>query len=402
MHIALVLTQSLESPSGLGRYWPVARELVKANHRVSLIAPHHDWSPSVPSHTVIEGVDVWCTGQMHVRKVGSHKEYFSPVQLLRISLLGAIKTARLIQQVRPDVIHLGKPQPINGLAARWVLARHRRWPLFVDCDDYEAASNRTSGAWQRRILAYFEDSLPRQAHAVTVNTRFLQQRVQQLGVPANRIVWIPNGVDRQRFAGAAQIDRAGEWPGAIGHQRRVLYLGSLELISHPIDLLLEAFEYVHQREPKAVLLIAGGGADFDRLHAQIEAHRQAAYVRLAGRVPTEAAASYYQAAHVTVDPVRDDLTAQARSPLKVVESLAMGTPAVTGDVGDRRWLLEPDRAGVLVKPGDARALADGLLEVLGNEPLRQELQASAKIAREKFWWDKLINDWLQVYDTPAG
>jgi glycosyltransferase involved in cell wall biosynthesis len=398
MHIALVLTQSLESPSGLGRYWPVARELVKAGQRVSLIAPHHDWSPTMPRHTVQDGVDVWCTGQMHVRKVGSRKEYFSPLQLLRVSLQGAINTARLIRNVRPDVIHLGKPQPINGLAARWVLALHRDWPLFVDCDDHEAASNRTSGAWQRRILAYFEDSLPRRARAVTVNTRFTQQRVQELGVPARRIVWVPNGVDRARFGEVVQTDRAGEWPGDKLDQRRVLYLGSLELISHPIDLLLEAFRQVHQSGPKSSLLIVGGGADFDRLQAQIEACGQTAYVRLAGRVPPETAATYYQAAHVTVDPVRDDVTARARSPLKVVESLAVGTPVVAGDVGDRRWLLETHEAGLVVKADEAAALADGLLAVLGDEPLRQHLQAGALRAREKFWWDRLINDWLEVYE----
>jgi glycosyltransferase involved in cell wall biosynthesis len=225
----------------------------------------------------------------------------------------------------------------------------------------------------------------------------MQQRVQGLGVPASRIVWVPNGVDRARFTGAIQTDRAEEWPGDKTDQRRVLYLGSLELVSHPIELLLEAFRRVHALEPKASLLIVGGGADFDRLQALIETYEQTAYVRLAGRVPPEEAAAYYQAAHVTVDPVRDDVTAQARSPLKIVESLAVGTPVVTGDVGDRRWLLETHEAGLVVKTDQIAALADGLLAVLDNESLRQHLQKGALRAREEFWWDRLVKDWLKVY-----
>jgi glycosyltransferase involved in cell wall biosynthesis len=121
MHIALVLTQSLESPSGLGRYWPVARELVKLGYRVSIIAPHHNFNSSIPLYEVRDGVEIWISGQMHVRKVGSRKEYFSPARLIQFSLRTAYHTARLIRKIKPDAIHLGKPQPINGAAARWVL-----------------------------------------------------------------------------------------------------------------------------------------------------------------------------------------------------------------------------------------------------------------------------------------
>ena len=397
MHIALVLTQSLESPSGLGRYWPVARELAKLGYHVSVLAPHHDWTPAVPHHSVCDGVEVWCTGQMHVRKIGSRKEYFSPVQLLRVSLQGATNTARLIRHVQPDVVHLGKPQPINGLAARWTMLFNRRLPLFVDCDDLEAESNRVSGAWQRRTLAYFENSLPRRARGVTVNTRFMQQRLEGLGVAAHKIVYVPNGIDRKRFAGEALISRADKWPGDSAVSLRILYLGSVELVSHPIDLLLDAMALVHQAEPRASLLIVGGGADLDKLRTRVSERRQSEYVCFLERVPPHETAAYYHAAHVTVDPVYDDRTAQARSPLKIVESLGSGTPVVTGDVGDRRWLLEAGAAGILVRPGDPHALAEGLLKVLHDSDLRRCLQLGALQARQHFWWDALVKDWLKVY-----
>ncbi|HET7377571.1 MAG TPA: glycosyltransferase, partial [Anaerolineae bacterium] len=283
MHIAFVLTQSLESPSGLGRYWPIARELVRLGYRVSIIAPHHNFNSSVPLYEVRDGVEIWISGQMHVRKVGSHKEYFSPIQLIQLSLRTAYQTARLIRKIRPDAIHLGKPQPINGAAVRWVLAFNRKLTLYVDCDDYEAESNRTSGKWQRWILAYFEDSLPRLARSVSVNTRFLANRVEGLGVAKQRIHWIPNGVDRARFQKPPQTDRAAEWPGEITtRNKRVLYIGSLDLINHPVDLLLDAFAEVHQAEPLASLLIVGGGNDFDRLQTYARNKGLDSCVRFAG------------------------------------------------------------------------------------------------------------------------
>jgi len=43
MKIAFLMTQSLDSPSGLGRYGPIARELDHLGHTVEIIALHHDW-----------------------------------------------------------------------------------------------------------------------------------------------------------------------------------------------------------------------------------------------------------------------------------------------------------------------------------------------------------------------
>ena len=396
MHIALVLTQSLESPSGLGRYWPLARELVKTGQHVSLIAPHHNWSPTMPVHTVIDDVDVWCTGQMHVRKVDSHKEYFSPVQLLRISLQGAINTARLIRHVRPDVIHLGKPQPINALAVKF---GRRGQPVFCDCDDYEAQTNRFSSEWQRRVVTHFEDGVVKYAAGLTVNTRFTFERYVALGFPPQLIKYVPNGVERARFARVTNADQLRKkWQ--IDESDPVIgYVGTIGLLSHPVDLLLAAFAQVVRVVPNARLLLVGGGEDFDRvqdLARQLSIDR---YTLFTGRVAPDEVPDYFALATVTVDPVRDDLVARARSPLKVLESLALGVAVVTGDVGDRREVLRDGQLGMLVKPGDSDALATGLLTLLQQPNQRAAMARAALAQRERWYWDQLVGNFAQVYEV---
>ncbi len=64
--IVFVLTQSLDSPSGLGRYGPLARELAQRGHEIELLALHPDWtSLSNPKYTD-NGVKVHYVSQMHV------------------------------------------------------------------------------------------------------------------------------------------------------------------------------------------------------------------------------------------------------------------------------------------------------------------------------------------------
>jgi glycosyltransferase involved in cell wall biosynthesis len=398
LRIMFLLTQSLESPSGLGRYWPLSKELGRLGHEVTILALHHDYQATHGQQLLGNGVRVRYVGQMHVRKTGSTKTYFGSGRLLQVAAIATWQLAKAALASQVDLYHLGKPHPMNGVAVLLpALLRRRR--VYLDCDDYEAASNYFNHGWQRAGVAHFENQLPRISTGITANTRFTVARLVGSGYPAQRIVYVPNGADRERFADidSYAVD-ALRRQLKLGGQKVVLYVGSLSLTNHPVELLMEAFGLVHGVEPDAVLVIVGGGADYTRLQMQADAAGLAGAVRFVGHVSSEKAPAYYVLADVSVDPVRDDIIAKSRSPLKLVESLAAGTPVVTGDVGDRGELLSGG-GGLLVSPGSAPALADGLLEVLRNPWLRNRLRAEALDVRQRFFWDHLVHDFARVYDA---
>ncbi len=394
MKIAFVIPQSLESPSGLGRFGPLARELALRGHAVTVLALHHDWRHASPKRYEDQHVTVVYVGQMHVRKAGPRKLYYGPGRLLAISLISAIRLAVALWQSDADVIQLCKPQPISALAAR--LGRRGR-PIFCDCDDYEAATNRFSGEWQRRIVRHFEDGVISYARGLTVNTRFTRNRYIALGYPSQRIIYVPNGVERRRFeAPFDQVALRRRWALDAGTPV-IVYVGTMSTLSHGVDLLLEAFALIARRRSDAKLLLVGGGEDFDNLAAMADRLGVAHQTIFAGRQPPEEIPAILSLATVSVDPVRDDVIAAARSPLKVVESLAAGTPVVTGDVGDRREMLADGAAGILVKPGDRTALAEGLLAVLDDPTRRANMSLAAQARRENWYWDRLVEDFVRVY-----
>jgi len=392
-----LLTNSLEDPAGLGRYFPLAKELARLGHEVSILALHPDLSSVSQRRLQVSGVKVHYVGQMHVRKVGSQKTYFSPTGLARVALASSLRMGFRTLLTEADVIHLGKPQPINGVAALGTkFLRGKR--LYLDCDDYEAESNRFSGRWQKAMVALFEDNLPRFASGMTVNTRFTQERNIALGFSAERIVYVPNGVDRDRFA---NVD-----PQKVQHLRRelgldskkvVAYVGSMSLVNHPVDLLLEAFAIVRRRYDDAVLVLAGGGQDYDFLRRHAEELGLEETAIFVGRVKPEAVPYYLAMADVSADPVYDNVVARARCPLKLFESMAVGTPVVTGNVGDRRNILGDGQAGMLVKAGDAQALAEGVLAVLEDSNLAHAMEEAALRLREKYYWDVLVQEFVKVY-----
>lgn len=397
LHITFLLTQSLNSPSGLGRYWPISKELARLGHQVSILALHHDFQTVERRRYFQEGVEIRYVGQMHVLKKGRHKLHFGQARLIWVSALATWNLTRAALQISADVYHVGKPHPMNGIAG-WLAARLHNVPLVVDCDDYEAGSNRYSGRWQRPVVRWFEDWLPGQAAAVTVNTRFLEDRYAGMRNRIRKVVRVTNGVDHDRFGPVRQAEIQAlrqEW--RLTGKPVVAYVGTMSLISHPIDLLINAFVETRKAIPGALLLLVGSGDDYPFLTALVSKVGLEDSVRFVGPVEPHQVPAYLAVADVSVDPVHDDLNARARSPLKVFESLAVGTPVVTGDVGDRREILQGGAAGELVEPGQAAALAEGIIKVLTDHQLRYEMEQNALEIIKRYYWDTLVEDFLKAY-----
>jgi glycosyltransferase involved in cell wall biosynthesis len=396
LHITFLLNQGLAGAGFIGRYFPLAKELVKLGHQVRLLAPHPAFSSVTQPHFWRDGVEVYYVGQMHVRKVGSRKTYMSQRELLKVVATTTWRMFRFAAKLPTDVYQICKAQPINGLAAVLAHCFHLRRPIFVDSDDYETEFSHYSATWQRYVVNGFEKALPRLARGVTAQTRFNVERNISYGVPAHRVLYVPNGVDRERFAEVDESDvRLLRTELGLDACKVVVYVGNLSLATHPVDLLLEAFAQVCQQERGVRLLIVGGGKDYDAVRAQVVKDGLSDGVRFTGRICPERVPAFYRLADVSVEPVRDDVVARARSPIKVFESMAVGTPVVAGDVGDRRKLLGD--AGMLVPAGDSDALAQGLLAVLQDNGARQQMAKAALVRRERYYWDVLVHDFVKVY-----
>jgi glycosyltransferase involved in cell wall biosynthesis len=108
-----------------------------------------------------------------------------------------------------------------------------------------------------------------------------------------------------------------------------------------------------------------------------------------GRIPAAEVPLYYRLADVLVDPVIDNEVGRTRLPLKLFESWACQVPFVTGDVGDRRIVIGDPPAGLLAVPGDARSLADAVLQVLTIPGLADTLRQEGSRRAVDYDWDRL-------------
>ncbi len=395
MRIVFLATSSLDDPSPRGRWLPVAQQLALRGHRPQLLMLHPTYDRLVRREAVIGGVLTRYVAQMHVYGPPGARRYYRPLALLAVAMRGALSLAAAALAARPDVVHICKPQPISGLAG--LIAAGRGAQLYLDCDDYEAGANRFGAAWQRRGVTLWEDHLPRLARAVSVNTRFLARRVEAGGVPPRRVCYVPNGVVAQRLVRHDARQRAALRAGlGLGDAPTAAYVGAMSTVAHGTALLLDAFAQLLRQLPRARLLMVGDGDDRSALQRRAADLGLADAIVWTGRVAPAAARALLECADVSVDPVEDTPGAAARSPLKIVESMALGVPVVTGDVGDRGEMLG-QTAGITVLPGDAAALALGLAAVLSDPQRRAALTAGAELRAEHYTWERLIGGWENQY-----
>jgi glycosyltransferase involved in cell wall biosynthesis len=166
---------------------------------------------------------------------------------------------------------------------------------------------------------------------------------------------IPHGVDLRRFS---------PQPVPFPYPLRLLAVGRLVEKKGFATLLTACRHLLFPFE----LQIIGDGPSHDRLAALVRTNGFADQVTLCGGKTHNELPVAYANAHVIVVPsVEDQAGDRDGLPNVVLEALASGRPVVGSDVGAIATAVAHEKTGLLVPPGDDRALA-AALNLLASRP----------------------------------
>jgi glycosyltransferase involved in cell wall biosynthesis len=282
----------------------------------------------------------------------------------------------------------------------------------LDTDDWEQAWNPVAGypSWQRLLFTWQEGWGLRHADAVTVASLRLKQLAAEVGIPHERIFYVPNGI---RPAITPVLDRAASPADHIDRERKDNNIRArYNLGQHPVILLYTRFaEFQLSRlkeiisrlvvqVPRARWLVVGQGfaGEEETLADQLREMRLDEYAVFAGWVPTQEVPRYFAAADVAAFPFDDTPINQARCSVKLTDLLAAGLPVVTDAVGQNKSYIVDGETGILVPPGDTSAFAAALACLLSDEPLRRRLGAAAQRRMlQHFTWPDLVGPVEEAY-----
>ncbi len=248
-----------------------------------------------------------------------------------------------------------------------------------------------------KILArHLEQKIWNETDRLLVVSTELKQLALRMGVPAERIVVLPNGVDPARFLAVADAGR--EWPAqrsgsrlcgaAVRAQWRLTdkcvigFVGSLKSW-HGTETLVQAFE---QMPAYTHLLIVGDGPQREALEQHVRTHNLGAQVTFTGKVPYDDIPACIDAMDITVAPYTPNENFYF-SPIKIYEYMMMAKPVVAGAIGQVAEIVRPGENGLLYEPGNVAALRQALLQLVADRPRREQMgrAGQAWVQRERTW-----------------
>lgn len=227
-------------------------------------------------------------------------------------------------------------------------------------------------------------------YAVSEHTARHLHRLVGTGGPPIRL--LRNGVDLHTFrpdVDGTPIRRRhgfGDDPVVVCVGRLVRRKGQ--------DALVAAWPRVRERVPDARLLIVGGGPLHDDL-VRAAADQPVGAVTLAGRVPWDELAAHHAAADVFAHPNRTRLAGLDAEGFGVIflEAQAVARPVIAGDSGGSPEAVVPGETGLVVDGDDTEAIADVVVELLGD---RDRAAAMGRRGREfverHHDWDRIATD----------
>jgi glycosyltransferase involved in cell wall biosynthesis len=298
--------------------------------------------------------------------------------------LGVVRALRrLIRSWTPDVVlaHGGEPLKYSYLADR----RGRRSLVYRRIGSVHPRT--TFGARK----AFYGAMMRGSARVVALADAIRAETVDTFGVAQERILTIPNGVDIERIRPRRAPYQTRRLLDAPERARVVASVGALTWEKDPLAQLDVAARVLEAIDEPAVFLLIGDGPLRDRAAEAVKRRRLERNVLVLGQrsdVPDLLVAS-------------DLLLVTSRTegmPAAVIEAGMLGVPAVAYHVGGMAEVLRDGSTGLLVPPGDAEALASGIVGLLRNDEGRRRMGGAARIwCRSRFDIREVAPRYLRMY-----
>jgi glycosyltransferase involved in cell wall biosynthesis len=364
-----------DSP-GSTRHYDLARELVERGHQVSIFASSFGHRIRQEERLTkkqnyrreeINGVEfIWVRTTPYYRG----NDWRRVVNMLSYGRRVAALGRRL--EEKPDVILASSPHPFAGLAghrlsrrkeAKFIFEVRDLWPqTLVEIGGY---SNKSPVVVFLRILEKF---LYRRAKKIVVLLPEAPKYITGLGIPGDKIVYIPNGVSPELLAntGASLPPELDKTITTLKSKGKLIvgYTGA-HGIANALDTIIEAAKIFQDRGiDKVHLLMVGDGPDKERLMTKAEKYGLE-NLSFYSSIPKYAMPALLEVIDVAVRAGRKTgLGRYGVLPNKVFDYMASAKPIIWTSNSVKNPVAEAD-CGISVAPEDPEQMAEAIVKLCG-------------------------------------
>ena len=197
---------------------------------------------------------------------------------------------------------------------------------------------------------------------------------------------IPCGIDIEPYAKVREVKKV---------KGRILFLGRPEP-RKGLTVLIQAFDNLRARMPGISLTLVGTSPEQLRAlfpRSDGEAAEKLKGIKALGSLSQEAKIEQMGKAEVMCAP---SLGGESFG-IVLTEAMAAGLPVVASDIRGYRAVLADGANGVLVPPGDVKALENALYTTLSSAELRQRLAEDGIKRAQRYSWENVLSQIEDAY-----
>ncbi len=353
-----------------------------------------------PKHSVGSGHEEVVDGWHFFRTPATSGRHFPGFAQIALMRQLERRLQQVAEQVRPDVLHAHSPV-LNAIPALRV-GRRLGIPVVYEIRAFweDAAVDHgttTEGSVRYKLTRWLETRAIKRADHLFTICEGLRSDMAQRGVAPAKITVIPNAVDIDSFEPGGEPDLALKQSLGLDGASVVGFIGSFYAYEG-LDLLLDAMPAILAARPEVRVLLVGGGPQDQALKAQAQKLGIADKIVFTGRVPHSEVQRYYDLVDVLAYPRHSMRLTELVTPLKPLEAMAQGRLLVASDVGGHKELIRDGHTGILFKAGDAAALAQAIVKLLGAPQNWSALrEAGRRFVEEERNWARSVENYVQAY-----
>lgn len=273
---------------------------------------------------------------------------------------------------KQDVIIATSPQFFVAVAG-YVISRIKGCKYIFEVRDVWPEEIVAVGAIKNKYiigaLEWLEMFLYRKADLIVAVAQGTIDILTRRGVPREKLVHVPNGVDIDHFATGPD---GSDLRRSLGLTDKFVacYLGTHGMAHKLSDVLDAADKLRHQKDIH--FLFVGSGADKKNL---LERARELnlSNVTFHDQIDRDRIPEFYRAADLFLVPLRKAKLFTKNVPSKIYEVMASKRPILISTEGESRRLVESAGAGLGCTPEDSTEMAEKIKYLRDNKSLRKKM-----------------------------
>jgi glycosyltransferase involved in cell wall biosynthesis len=184
----------------------------------------------------------------------------------------------------------------------------------------------------------------------------------------------------------------------------VLWLGGF-YPWHDLDLLLDSFSQILQKQPGTKLVLVGDGQTRQSIAQKIQKNGFGQSVIMTGSIPHSRVPEMLSIADVAVVPSAPVSASHGGTgtPLKLFEYMAAGKAIVATALNEAVEVIQDGHNGLLVEAGDVNKFAESTLKLINDPKERNRLGQNARAqAVKQYSWDHYTRRLEEIYQGVVG